>query len=240
MASSRRKPVRGRPTLRRRWQALVRHRVKPVVIGGAALTAAATATLGLVLHGLIDDVPPAPRPLGATLPLDWRGLACAVDTADASDPDLVTHVFDAEQRANARIIVRTAARLDLPPRAWIIALATAIQESSLRNLDHGDVVGPDSRGLFQQRAAWGPDRARMNPAAATRLFLTGGRGGQAGLTDIPGWQDLSLSRAAQAVQRSAHPEAYASHELEATALVLENTDDPVTAASLRAACTRPA
>jgi cell wall-associated NlpC family hydrolase len=132
---------------------------------------------------------------------------------------LNTPAYDSEQIANARTIISTGEALNIPTRGWIIAVAVAIQESSLRNVDHGDQAGPDSRGLFQQRAAWGPLHERMDPATSARLFYTGGHAGQPGLLDIPNWQNLPLTRAANAVQRSAYPDAYADHEDDATALV---------------------
>jgi cell wall-associated NlpC family hydrolase len=124
-----------------------------------------------------------------------------------------------EQITNAATIVRVGATAKVPPRGWVIAVAVALQESGLHNIEHGDVAGPDSRGLFQQRAAWGPLSERMDAAAAALLFYTGGHAGQPGLLDIPDWQTLPLTRAANAVQRSAHPDAYAVHEDEATQLV---------------------
>ena len=134
--------------------------------------------------------------------------------------------FDAEQVTNAAAITRVGQQLSVPTRGQVIAVATAIQESSLRNIDHGDQVGPDSRGLFQQRNAWGAVAERMNPATAARLFYTGGRGGQPGLLDIPGWTRMPLTVAAQAVQNSAHPDRYARWEDDATALVEAITGTP--------------
>ena len=114
-----------------------------------------------------------------------------------------------EQLANAETIMNTAARLDVPEQGSVVALATAMQESTLRNLDYGD---RDSVGLFQQRDAWGSTAERMDPAASTEMFFTGGAQGQAGLLDIEGWQSMSVAEAAQAVQVSAYPDAYAKHE----------------------------
>lgn len=120
-----------------------------------------------------------------------------------------------EQRSNAAKIVEQVKR-DIVPvdqlRAAIVALATAMQESTLINVDRGDRAGPDSRGLFQQRAPWGPLADRMDPHKSAHMFLTGGRGGQPGLLDIAGWQHMSVTQAAQAVQVSAFPTAYAKWE----------------------------
>ncbi|MCD5316892.1 NlpC/P60 family protein [Kineosporia babensis] len=155
--------------------------------------------------------------------LDLTGFSDG--TNDSNDLALLVEVFDDGQQANAGAIIDSARRVGAPPRAWVIAVATAIQESSLRNVGHGDAVGPDSRGLFQQRSPWAGEKERMDPAAATALFIHGGHGGQPGLMDVPGWQNSALisptqaGRAAQQVQRSAHPDAYARHMEEALAFV---------------------
>ena len=99
----------------------------------------------------------------------------------------------------------------LPPRAWVIALATAQQESTLRNLNRGD---RDSLGLFQQRPSqgWGTRAQIMNPIyAATQFYRR--------LVQVPHWQTIPLTDAAQTVQRSAFPNAYARWEPLANALV---------------------
>jgi cell wall-associated NlpC family hydrolase len=127
--------------------------------------------------------------------------------------------WEPDQRQNAAAIVNTGIGLGVPPRGWVIAVAVAIQESSLRNVNYGDQAGPDSRGLFQQRTDWGPLSTRMNAHKAASLFFTGGLQGQPGLLDISGWQQMPFSEAANAVQHSAHPGAYAEHEADAVTLV---------------------
>lgn len=109
-----------------------------------------------------------------------------------------------EQRTNAATIIGVAKNMDAPPRAWLIALATAMQESTLRNLDHGD---RDSLGLFQQRPSqgWGSPAEVRDPVHSTTIFLQR-------LTEIPGWEALPVTVAAQTVQRSAFPDAYAKWE----------------------------
>jgi len=143
-----------------------------------------------------------------------------------------------EQAGNAAMIIAAGQRLRVPPRGWVIAVATAMQESSLRNINHGDRAGPDSRGLFQQRAGWGALAERMNPAIAAELFYTGGRRGQRGLTDIPGWQLMRLTDAAQAVQISGKGGAYQKWEPMAIALVNRLSDGA--AAGVAAAAGNPA
>ena len=117
--------------------------------------------------------------------------------------------LDAEQLANAQTIVAVGRALGVPSRGWVIALSTALQESTLRNLPYGD---RDSIGLFQQRDAWGSRADRLDPATSSRMFFTGGRGGQRGLLSVPDYLDLPVTRAAQAVQVSAFPDAYAKWE----------------------------
>ena len=102
--------------------------------------------------------------------------------------------LDAEQQQNVATIVSGTEARHLPERAAVIAVATAIQESGLRNLDHGD---RDSLGLFQQRPSqgWGSPAQVLDPAYATRQFLNH-------LVAVPSWQVRPLCEVAQAVQRS--------------------------------------
>ncbi|GLV87998.1 hypothetical protein Slala03_76870 [Streptomyces lavendulae subsp. lavendulae] len=117
-----------------------------------------------------------------------------------------------DQIKNAQIIDETAKERGLSGRATLIALMTALQESTLLNLDHGDL---DSIGLFQQRpsSGWGTKAQIMQPKyAATMFFFGGDSGDPPGLTDIRGWETMPLGAAAQAVQRSAYPDYYDRHE----------------------------
>ena len=124
-----------------------------------------------------------------------------------------------EMAANARIIIQVGHELGVPDRGIVIALAAAMQESSLRNIDYGD---RDSLGLFQQRPStgWGSPEQILNASHAARLFYGGpsnpNKGKTRGLLDIAGWQSMSLTQAAQAVQISAYPNAYAKWETSAT------------------------
>lgn len=115
-----------------------------------------------------------------------------------------------EQAANAATIAVVGTSRGMPERAVTIALATALQESGLRNLDHGD---RDSLGLFQQRPSqgWGTAEQIMDPAYAAGRFYHH-------LAEVPGYSRLPLTVAAQRVQHSAYPQAYAKHEPDATLL----------------------
>ena len=128
--------------------------------------------------------------------------------------------LNADQRAHAQTIISVGRQLGVPDYGIVIALATAMQESSLRNLSWGHL---DSVGLFQQRpsSGWGTPAQLQDTAYASRLFYGGpsnpNRGVTRGLLDIRGWQSMSLTVAAQAVQISAHPTAYAKWETSARA-----------------------
>ncbi len=126
----------------------------------------------------------------------------------------------APMKQNAETIIRIGRDLGVPNYGIVIALATAAQESGLRNLPDGDL---DSVGLFQQRpsAGWGTAEQLAHTAYATKLFYGGpenpNKGDTVGLLDIPGWQSMPLTVAAQKVQMSAYPDAYAKWETSARA-----------------------
>ena len=115
-----------------------------------------------------------------------------------------------EQAHYASIIAGLSIKRDLPPRAASIALATAYQESDIRNLDYGD---RDSVGLFQQRPSqgWGTEKQLMDPYYATGKFYDA-------LVKVRNWQTGDINDVAQAVQISGHPEAYRDHETDARVL----------------------
>jgi hypothetical protein len=119
-------------------------------------------------------------------------------------------VVDLEQAESAAIIAGVAVRRGLPPRAATIALATAYQESGLRNLAHGD---RDSLGLFQQRPSmgWGTATQVRDPHYAASKFYDA-------LVKVKNYQNLAVTVAADRVQRSAFPNAYADHEDDARIL----------------------
>ncbi|MGQ5264321.1 peptidase M23 [Micromonospora sp. ZYX-F-536] len=145
--------------------------------------------------------------------------------ARPTDPAPVAGLDD-DQMENAEAIVRTGREMGVPRRGLVIAVATAMQESNLYNVASGVLpesqdhphqgVGwdHDSVGLFQQRSSsgWGPVGRLMDPEFATRQFLTA-------LEQVPGWQHMRLTDAAQAVQVSAYPEHYQQHEWRATRVV---------------------
>lgn len=125
-----------------------------------------------------------------------------------------------DQAANAATIAAVALRKGLGERAVTIALATAYQESDLENLDHGD---RDSLGLFQQRPSqgWGDEAQVRDPVYAAGRFYDA-------LVEVPSFRELAVTEAAQRVQRSAFPEAYADHEDDAAVLAAAFTGRPGT------------
>jgi len=132
---------------------------------------------------------------------------------DAKLPSI--HDYGPAQIRNAAIIINVGAKLKLPPRAWVIAVATAMQESRLTNLGNlGKNNDHDSLGLFQQRPStgWGTPTQIMDPVYASTKFYQK-------LKTVNGWQTMPLTQAAQRVQVSAYPDAYAKHEPVATQIV---------------------
>ncbi|MGY1497777.1 heavy metal transporter [Streptomyces sp. QTS52] len=133
--------------------------------------------------------------------------ACEVVSAGGAG---ASYEFTPEQAVNAATITAVGTARGLPERAVAIALATALQESGLRNITHGD---RDSLGLFQQRPSqgWGTAKEIQDPAYAAGEFYDH-------LVKVSGYAHLPLTEAAQRVQRSGYPQAYAKHEQDATLL----------------------
>lgn len=129
------------------------------------------------------------------------------------------------QMNNAAAIVKVGKQMGLPRRAMIIGMATAMQESNLYNLastavpesfdypNEGEGSDYDSVGIFQQRpsAGWGTVENLMKPSYQAEKFFSK-------LVNLD-WENMSLTAAAQAVQVSAFPDAYAKHESRATTIV---------------------
>ncbi len=135
----------------------------------------------------------------------WRDPDGCVAVVDGATVRLST-----EQGENAATIAAVAVGRGLPARAVTIALATVYQESRLLNLDYGD---RDSLGLFQQRPSqgWGTKAQVQDPVFASNAFYDA-------LVKVPGYRELEITVAAQTVQRSGFPDAYAQHEANARVL----------------------
>ena len=141
---------------------------------------------------------------------------CVPGTNDQSDGVGFTN----EQLANAATIVKVGQSRNVPTQGLVVALAASLQESTLRNLSYGD---RDSAGLFQMRPStgWGTFEQVTDPVYAATAFFGGPDVPPAnpGLLDVAGWQSLSVAEAAQAVERSAYPDAYSQWADEAAQLV---------------------
>ncbi|WP_405869564.1 heavy metal transporter [Streptomyces sp. NBC_00005] len=133
--------------------------------------------------------------------------SCKVVSGEAGG---AAYEFTPEQAVNAATIAAVGTGRGMPERAVTIALATALQESGLRNIQHGD---RDSLGLFQQRPSqgWGTRKQILDPTYAADIFYRH-------LTKVHDYMKLPLTVAAQRVQRSGFPQAYAKHEPDATLL----------------------
>jgi LysM repeat protein len=154
---------------------------------------------------------------GRTLVIPGASAPAAAPAAPAAAPGGVT-LLNAEMEANARVIISVGQSLGVSEYGIVIALSAAMQESSLRNINYGHL---DSLGLFQQRpsSGWGTAAQLTDPAHAARLFYGGpsnpNKGITRGLLEISGWQSMTVTQAAQKVQISAYPDAYAKWETSA-------------------------
>jgi cell wall-associated NlpC family hydrolase len=171
---------------------------------------------GVLLGGVVA----APIAMVLAVTLVAAGSGGLVSSAQAAtstcDPGsaqgrAAASALSAMQTGDARIIYNVGTSMQLPQQAEVIAITTAMQESRLINLPYGT---SDSLGLFQQRPSqgWGSPAQIMQPVYAASAFYSA-------LVQVPGWQSLPIAVAAQDVQHSAHPGAYARWEPLATALV---------------------
>jgi hypothetical protein len=169
-------------------------RLRTVLIGSFAVILVLVVGTVLVVRRLGTDLQPLPL-----------GRACQVTAAGG------TVELDTDQMANAATIAAVGIRRRLPDQALVVALATAFQESKLRNLAGGD---RDSIGLFQQRPSqgWGSAKEIRDPRYSAGRFYSA-------LIKVRDWQEMRVTEAAQRVQRSAYPEAYQKWSDEATVLV---------------------
>jgi len=152
-----------------------------------------------------------------SIALARRGRTPTVSACSVSDGPGRSYPLTPAQAQNAAIIAAVAYRKGLPDHAVTVALAAAMQESKLVNLDHGDL---DSLGLFQQRPSegWGTPAQIMDPAYAASAFYDR-------LVGVAGWQSMTVGTAAQTVQRSAAPDAYTPWEPQARAVATALTGE---------------
>jgi hypothetical protein len=173
------------------------------VVLAVFLALAALAALGIWL---------GVRSLSGGLPIELPVQQCVVNAADGGKA-----ILEPEQMANAATITAVGIKRGVPDHAVTIALATALQESKLQNLQGGD---RDSLGLFQQRPSqdWGTPEQIMDPHYSAAQFYKA-------LLKIKGWQDMTVAQAAQAVQRSADGSLYARWEDRARVLAAALTGE---------------
>lgn len=179
---------------------------------GDLLAANSLVTTSIIYPGQTIVVP------GADFSVTSTGAAAV--TAGAAVELIPEITMTAERRANAETIIRVGRDAGVSGFGIVIALATAMQESGLKNFDHGD---RDSLGIFQQRPStgWGTPAEVRDAERAARAFFGGDGNPNPGITrgllDIDGWQKMTVSQAAQAVQVSGWPNHYAKWETAATA-----------------------
>ncbi|MDO3704873.1 hypothetical protein Q3W71_24715 [Micromonospora sp. C28SCA-DRY-2] len=197
---------------------------EPLAEAVAERAAAADEAASRSLDRAVSPAPVSPSPTPKPTPSATKKKA-PKKPAKPRRPRPVAGLTQA-QMDNAKIIVDVGVDMKIPRRGLVVAIATAMQESNLYNYASGvlpesqnyphQAIGwdHDSVGLFQQRpsSGWGTVKDLMRPAYAARAFYEA-------LREIPGWQEMSVTAAAQAVQISAFPDAYAQHEGRATTVV---------------------
>ena len=194
-------------------------KVKAIAAGGALafVTAVAAPTAVAATHSSPDI---ANVTLAAEDSGSQTGSAKAAPTINQLHPTGIqgsqsAFTPSADQMKNAQKIIQAGQSMGLPPRAWVIAVATSMQETKLNN--YGDLGGSndhDSLGLFQQRptSGWGSADQLQNPTYSSKAFYKA-------LTQVPHWDKMPLTDAAQAVQVSAFGDRYAQWEAHAADVV---------------------
>jgi hypothetical protein len=180
------------------------------LVSGLIVLLVLTSFGGVLLvlgRGLMTPTAASPSP--STCP-----AVAAVKVGTISVPAGPVAGYCQDRLVNAAHIINAARALGIGQHTQAIGVMTAIGESGLVNLSHGDAAGPDSRGLFQQRAngAWGSLADRMTPYTAAYHFFDA-------LTSMPSWKTFTPTRAAHAVQVNADPSYYGKYWGEAVAIV---------------------
>ncbi|MEU1242919.1 hypothetical protein ABZ388_21415 [Micromonospora parva] len=183
----------------------------------SVLSVAGLAFVGGVFAGPIAHVANQAdtKPAAVTVQADKPDISKLIPHGTQGEQSHIT--LNDEQTANVKAIIAATKKAGLPERAAVISIATSLQESKLENLGHlGDRNDHDSLGLFQQRpsSGWGTPEQITDPEYSTTAFLKG-------LKQVDGWQDMPLTVAAQTVQVSAYPDAYAQWEQQAADLVAQ-------------------
>jgi len=195
--------------------------VKPVRVailgGGAVLSLALVAPFSVLLL--------------AAGGISGSGASCGIAATSGGLPVSTSRQVGQYSASNVAIagqIIAAGVAAGVDVRGQTIGVMTGIGESGLANIDQGDAVGPDSRGVFQQRAeGWGTYAERMDPYHAAGSFYRA-------LLSVPGWESMSPTAAAHATQRNADPNYYEKFWDDAVSLVSTITGDPTLATTLTA------
>jgi hypothetical protein len=171
--------------------------------------AAVLVVLVMVSMGLVFITAGGQRPTSC--------VPSTINTATVADIPAVAG-YSGDQLVNAAAIMNAGSAAKVGIQGQTIAVMTAMGESGLRNLNYGDAVGPDSRGLFQQRASWGTLAQRLNPTEAARFFYQR-------LVKVPDWETKTPTAAAHAVQINADPNHYTPYYEPAQAVVAALSGD---------------
>ncbi|SCF32328.1 hypothetical protein GA0070216_109225 [Micromonospora matsumotoense] len=185
-------------------------------LGIAGLAFAGGLAAGPMNHGAPGTAALDAKPVAVAMQADKPDTGKLIPHGTQGDQSRID--LTDEQTANVKAIIAATKKSGLDERAAVISIGTALQESKLENLGHlGDRNDHDSLGLFQQRpsSGWGTPEQITDPIYSTMAF-------QKGLKQVDGWQDMPLTEAAQTVQVSAYPDAYAQWEKQAADLVAEH------------------
>nr|WP_181716133.1 hypothetical protein [Cryobacterium sp.]QJS06308.1 putative conjugative transfer protein [Cryobacterium sp.] len=138
-------------------------------------------------------------------------VAATISPATAANLEPVAG-YSGDQLVNAAAIINAGAAAGVNVKGQTLGVMTAMGESGLRNIEYGDLAGPDSRGLFQQRDTWGTLAQRLNPTESAGFFFQR-------LVKVPNWETLTPTAAAHAVQINADPDHYAPYYSKAESVV---------------------
>lgn len=173
-----------------------------------ALVAMLALPVGLVMGGAMVIT----MLMSGGSPAAGGGGACLPQLSAIAKVEALVPKYNAEQLTNAAAIMQAASQLTLPRAAQVLGVQTAIQESTLRVLGYGDAVGPDSRGLFQQRDNWGPLSVRMDPVGSSLLFFEA-------LKKLQGWESMAPEQAIHLVQINERASDYVPRRADAEKIV---------------------
>ncbi len=199
--------VRGKPVDPRDW--LTKQGLKVPATGSGATAGGVVKT----------------APIGTNTEIDFTPQLRAPEESPGTTLDVTAQLpqqvgaWRGEQVANAAQVIKKGQERNLDARTITIGVMTAMAESSLRNLNHGDAVRNDTVGLFQEGPERGPLEVRMDPAGAAGIFFDY-------LTKVPGYLDLEPTIAAHKAQANADPYHYQKHWPDAVQMVATLTEDP--------------